>query len=79
MRINIGLIRYHVSLFLNILSAKDLFIAWRLYRKQVEDGGGDGALRACLGEIASGVRKLRLLTSAVDVGLEETVTFPLCQ
>lgn len=29
-----------MSLFLNILSTKDLFIAWRLYRKQV--GGGRG-------------------------------------
>lgn len=67
-----------MSLFLNILSTKDLFIAWRLYRKQV-GGGGDGALGACLREIAGGLRKLRLLTSVVDVGLEETVTLPLCQ
>lgn len=76
MRINI---RCPVSLFLNILSTKDLFIAWRLYRKQVGSGGGDGALGACLREIAGGLRKLRLLTSVVDVGLEETLTLPLCQ
>lgn len=68
-----------MSLFLNILSTKDLFIAWRLYRKQVGNGGGDGALGACLGKIAGGLRKLRLLTSMVDEGLEETVTLPLCQ
>lgn len=68
-----------MSLFLNILSRKGLFIAWRLYRKQVGSGGRDGALGACLGEIAGGLRKLGLLTSVVDVELEETVALPLCQ